>query len=125
MINTIYLVKAKLSGGGDIDIFFGQYQKYDVPNQLLAITGESFESRLNDVALSSLKYTDGKIYAFPYPIFARNMGCILQQIDILSLGLTVPKKMDELNKDLEVIKAAGKTPFYFAAKDRLDHVTAP
>lgn len=34
------LVKAKLSGGGDIDVFFGSYQKYDVPNQLLEISGE-------------------------------------------------------------------------------------
>ncbi|WP_313636775.1 extracellular solute-binding protein [Paenibacillus sp.] len=111
------LVKAKLSGGGDVDVFFGAYSKYDVPNQLLEISGESFESRLNDVALSSLKYTDGKIYAFPYPSSQGTWGVFYNKTIFSDLGLTVPKTMDDLNKDLAAIKAGGKTPFYFAAKD--------
>ncbi|CAH1057611.1 ABC transporter substrate-binding protein [Paenibacillus pseudetheri] len=111
------LVKAKLSGGGDVDIFFGSYQKYDVPNQLLEISGEGFESRVNDVVLNSLKYSDGKIYAFPYPSQLGSWGVFYNKKVFSDLGLSVPKTIDELNKDLEAIKAAGKTPFYFAAKD--------
>lgn len=111
------LVKAKLSGGGDVDIFFGAYQKYDVPNQMLEISGEGFESRLNDVALNFLKYTDGKLYAFPFPAAQGSWGVFYNKKVFSDLNLTVPKTLDDLNKDLEVIKAAGKTPFYFAAKD--------
>lgn len=111
------LVKAKLSGGGNVDVFFGSYQKYDVPNQLLAISGEPFESRVNDVVLKSLTYTDGKIYAFPYPTTLGSWGVFYNKTVFSKLGLTAPKTLDELDKDLAAIKAAGTTPFYFAAKD--------
>ncbi|WP_339316179.1 extracellular solute-binding protein [Paenibacillus sp. FSL R10-2734] len=111
------LVKAKLSGGGDVDIFFGQYQKYDVTNQLLEISGEAFESRLNEVALTGLKFTDGKIYAFPYPAAQGTWGVFYNKKVFADLNLTVPKTLDELNKNLAALKSGGKTPFYFAAKD--------
>ncbi|WP_375102473.1 ABC transporter substrate-binding protein [Paenibacillus sp. RS8] len=111
------LVKAKLSGGGDIDVFFGSYQKYDVPNQLLEISGEAFESRLNDIALQSLKYTDGKIYAFPSSMALGSWGAFYNKKVFTELGLSAPKTTEEFNKVLEAIKASGKTPIYFAAKD--------
>ncbi|CAH1193002.1 hypothetical protein PAECIP111891_00473 [Paenibacillus allorhizoplanae] len=111
------LVKAKLAGGGDLDIFFGAYQKYDVANQLLQISGEGFESRLNDVALQSMKYTDGKIYAFPAPMGLATWGAFYNKQVFKDLGLSVPKTMDDFNKDLAAIKAKGITPLYFSAKD--------
>ncbi|CAI6039795.1 ABC transporter substrate-binding protein [Cohnella sp. JJ-181] len=111
------LVKAKLSGGGDIDIFFGAYAKYDVPNQLLEISGEPFESRLNDIALASMKYADGKIYGFPSPMALSSWGAFYNKKVFADLGLTPPKTLDELNQTLEKIKTADKTPIYFAAKD--------
>jgi len=111
------LVKAKLSGGGDIDVFFGSYKNYDVPNQLLEISGEGFESRLNDVALQSLKYSDGKIYAFPSSMALGSWGAFYNKKVFTDLGLSAPKTTDEFNKVLEAIKASGKTPIYFAAKD--------
>lgn len=111
------LVKAKLAGGGDVDIFYGQYQKYDVPNQLLEISGEGFESRLNDIALQSLKYSDGKIYAFPAPAPLTAWGVFYNKQVFKDLGLSVPKTMNEFNKVLETIKAKGITPLYFSAKD--------
>lgn len=111
------LVKAKLSGGGDIDIFFGAYQKYDVPNQLLEISGEAFESRLNDIALQSMKYTDGKIYAFPSPMALGSWGAFYNKKVFADLGLSIPKTTEEFNKVLGSIKASGTVPIYFAAKD--------
>ncbi|MGN7360631.1 ABC transporter substrate-binding protein [Paenibacillus sp. SAF-054] len=111
------LVKAKLAGGGDIDVFYGQYQKYDVPNQLLEISGEGFESRLNDVALQSMKYSDGKIYAFPSPAPLGTWGVFYNKKVFNDLGLTVPKTMDDLNKVLAAIKDKGINPLYFSAKD--------
>lgn len=111
------LVKAKLSGGGDIDIFFGEYAKYDVPNQLLEISGEPFESRLNDIALASMKYKDGKIYGFPSPMSLGSWGGFYNKRVFADLGLSAPKTMDELSRALAAIKAGGKTPIYFAAKD--------
>lgn len=111
------LVRAKLAGGGDIDIFFGQYQKYDVTNQLLEISGEGFESRLNEVALQSMKYTDGKIYAFPAPVPLGTWGVYYNKQVFQDLGLSVPTTSDELNSTLETIKSKGITPLYFSAKD--------
>ncbi len=109
------LVKAKLAGGSDVDIFFGSYQKYDVPNQLLEISGEAYQSRLTDVALQSMKYTDGKIYAFPTPAALSAWGVYYNKKVYSDLGLSVPKTTAELNKNLEAIKAKGVTPIYFAA----------
>lgn len=111
------LVRAKLAGGGDIDIFYGAYQKYDVVNQLLEISGEGFESRLNDVALQSIKYTDGKIYAFPSPAALGTWGVFYNKKVFQDLGLSVPKTIDEMNSTLETIKSKGITPIYFSAKD--------
>lgn len=109
------LVKAKLAGGADLDIFFGQYQKFDVPNQLLEISGEAYQSRLTDVALKSLKYTDGKIYAFPTPAALNTWGVYYNKKVFSDLGLSVPKTTAELNKVLETIKSKDITPIYFAA----------
>lgn len=111
------LVKAKLAGGEPVDIFLGQYQKYDVPNQLLEISGEGFESRLHDIALRILKYRDGKMYAFPGPMGLGAWGVFYNKHIFNDLGLSVPKTMDDFNKNLAAIQARGITPLYFAAKD--------
>lgn len=111
------LVRARLAGGGNIDIFYGQYQKYDVANQLLEISGEGFESRLNDVALESMKYKDGKTYAFPAPASLGTWGVFYNKKVFTDLGLAVPKTSDEFTKLMENIKSKGVTPLYFSAKD--------
>ncbi|WP_246294311.1 ABC transporter substrate-binding protein [Paenibacillus planticolens] len=111
------LVKAELADGDHVDIFMGQYEKYDVPNQLLEVSGEAFESRLNDAALQMLKYTDGKMYAFPGPMPLAAWGVFYNKRIFNDLGLSVPKTMDSFNQNLAAIQARGFTPLYFAAKD--------
>lgn len=111
------LVQARLTGGDNIDIFQGSYQKFDVPNQLLEISGEAFESELNDVALAALKFTDGKIYAFPGAGPLGSWGVFYNKKVFADLGLQVPGNSDEFNALLAKMKDAGTTPFFFAAKD--------
>ncbi|WP_274467395.1 MULTISPECIES: ABC transporter substrate-binding protein [unclassified Paenibacillus] len=111
------VVKAKLAEDGQVDIFLGEYQKYDVPNQLLEIRGEEFESRLHESALQILKYKDGHIYAFPGPMGLGAWGVFYNKQIFNELGLSVPKTMDDFNKNLAVIQARGITPLFFAAQE--------
>lgn len=111
------LVQARLSGGDNIDIFQGSYQKFDVPNQLLEISGEAFEAELNEVALAALKHTDGKIYAFPSSGPLGSWGVFYNKKIFTDQGFQVPGNSDEFNALLAKIKDAGITPFFFAAKD--------
>lgn len=111
------LVKARLAGGSDLDIFLGAFSKYAVPDVMLEVSPESFASRLNPIALDSLRYSDGKYYGYPKPDPIESYGVFYNTKVFDELGLKPPKTLAEFDTLCAAIKAKGIVPIYFAAKD--------
>ena len=111
------VVLSRLAGGQGMDVFAGAYNLFDVPNSLVEISGEKFESRMDAIGLDSLRWTDGKIYSFPSPTPRSTFGVFYNKLVFADAGVTVPTSLTDFATALKTFKGKGKTPLYLAGKD--------
>lgn len=110
------VVASRLGTGEGMDIFFGDYKLFDVEKILVEISGEDFVSRLDETGNNALK-VNGKYYSFPTASPIASWGVFYNKEIFSSLGIEVPKNLEELNQVAAKIKESGVLPFAFAGKD--------
>ncbi|MBP1990158.1 ABC transporter substrate-binding protein [Paenibacillus eucommiae] len=119
------IVKTRLAGKIDMDIFKGTYVGIDPQKYLLEIPAESFDfTRIDPKYNGNLIYAakkfakgDDKYYSYPSPEGLSVFGIWYNKQVFADLNLTIPKTFDEFDKVASAIKAQGITPVYFAGKD--------